>query len=152
MTDQTQPMVHSWAQVRQLTDTEMRVAVSSDSCSSGGCGSSLGCSSNAFTGLFLRQPLLRLKRQPGVCEGDWLLLSLPEGALLRLVGWAYGAPLLGLLLGAALGQWLSGDLLALLLGVLALLTVWWGVGRVGIQTEPDIVSIQKSTGEGHDPG
>lgn len=63
--------------------------------------------------------------------GARVWVEVPDGLPLRAAGWAYGLPLLGLLCGAALGQWLGGELSAAGGAGFGLLLAWGLVGRQG---------------------
>ncbi|MDH3451801.1 MAG: SoxR reducing system RseC family protein, partial [Gammaproteobacteria bacterium] len=59
---------------------------------------------------------LVLDNSGGHAAGDRVVLSIPERWLLLAAGVVYGAPLLGLLVGAALGDLVGQDAGAMLLG------------------------------------
>jgi sigma-E factor negative regulatory protein RseC len=113
------------------------------SCSSGACGASgAGCQTNAFARLLTQQPKIRLpKSQDGIQIGDKLLLNLPRSALHFSLILGYLLPLVSLLIGAALGQWLSGDLLAFLLALFFVVLTWWLTGRLRLSLSPNIVKV-----------
>ncbi len=137
----------TWVVVKQKKGQDVFVEIQSDAggCSTGHCGAgAVGCQSNAFVGLFATAPLLRLKDVPiTVNIGDRLLLSLPRKAVFQLAFLGYGLPLFALLLGLWLGQTLAGDLMALLLGISALLMTWLVVGKLGLVVEPAILEVQE---------
>ncbi len=101
----------------------------------GGCG---GCASNASCGvgtlatLFGRRPVrLRVRNAVAARPGDRVSLAIDEGAVASGAAAVYAVPLVGLILGAAAGQWLAAraglpaDLGALGLGMAGL---WAGLG------------------------
>lgn len=74
-----------------------------------GCGSQSGCGT-ALMDRFLgrRSVTLRARNQAGATVGDRVVVGVSEAGLLVAAFAAYVVPLLGLLLGGALGQWLGG--------------------------------------------
>lgn len=76
--------------------------------SCGGCGSSTGCGT-ALIDQFLgrRTVTLRAQNPIGAQIGDRVVIGVREGGLLAAALAAYLAPILGLLAGGVLGQWLG---------------------------------------------
>ncbi len=62
-----------------------------------------GCAGRA------RRPLQRVRNTIGARVGQSVIVSVPEGAVLRATLWSYGLPLMLMLLGAASGLTLAGD-------------------------------------------
>lgn len=90
----------------------------------GGCGrchETGGCGSNLLNESLRPKKLnqYRLPNTLGAKPGDAVILTLPEGALLRAACLAYLFPAILLILGAALGKYLSPDPLASLSGAAA---------------------------------
>lgn len=144
--------VKTWAIVRAIQpDGQLLLNVSDQSasaCHSGGCGAGgLGCQTNAFAHLLKRAPALKLRlpTTEALSEGDRLLLSLSQRALIRLSLMAYGLPLVALLLGMGLGQVLADDLGALLFGVGSLLSSWYMVGKLTLSCTPSVHEIYRLT-------
>ena len=98
---------------------------------SGGCGrchEEGGCGSNLLNES-LRPRHLSVYRLPNTIHaktGDAVIINIAEGAVLRAALWAYLLPALLLIVGTALGQWLSpaGDERGPLLG--AVVGGWLG--------------------------
>jgi sigma-E factor negative regulatory protein RseC len=113
-----------------LTETPARIirtegasawVVSEAPASCGACGGK-GCGSSVFNRLWHPDnPEYEVTNPIGALPGEAVVVGLPEGALLHATGAAYVVPLLALLLGAGLGQLLSGELAAALGGLIGLL-------------------------------
>lgn len=78
--------------------------------------------------------------------GSRVWVEVPDGLPLRAAGWAYGMPVLALLVGAAGGQLLGGELLSAAGAATGLLLAWWMIGRHGRQAaqagwRPHLVEI-----------
>lgn len=75
----------------------------------GGCQSSQGCGTASLSKLFVQQeakpiPLAKTAISENAQVGDRVLLSLDESKLVKHAFMAYGLPLVGLLMGAVIGQ------------------------------------------------
>jgi sigma-E factor negative regulatory protein RseC len=91
------------------TDGPSAWVVSEAPSSCGACGGK-GCGSSVFNRLWHPDnPEYPVANPIGALPGEAVVVGLPEGALLKASGAAYLAPLLALVLGAALGQFLGGQ-------------------------------------------
>jgi len=91
------------------------------SCSAGDCQACAvgkGCGAGWLLRCFARRDRepLALEHGGSFAPGDRVVLSIPERWLLTLAGAVYGLPLLGLIMGATLGDALGRDTGAMLLG------------------------------------
>lgn len=74
----------------------------------GGCGSQSGCGTALLDRFLGRRPVtLRARNHAGANVGDRVVVGVSEAGLLVAAFAAYFVPLLGLLLGGAIGQWLG---------------------------------------------
>lgn len=122
----------------------------------GGCGrchESGGCGGQHLTQMFCSTPrVYRLRNRVGAQPGDRVSIVLPAGLLGCYATLAYGLPLLGLLLGALLGEGVSGEAGALLGGVAGCACGFLPLGRRSalwagkIEAEPHIGEIKSSGG------
>lgn len=145
----TDNVEQAWAEVIAIEPAMMVVRLLSEdqSCGTASCGAAgVGCQTNAFARLLARQPALRLPLPvEKVTVADKLCLQISYPTLLRLSLMGYLLPLLALLLGIVIGQWLSGDGGALIIGVLAMSVAWWTLGRWTVKVSPQIVQIIRAT-------
>lgn len=75
-----------------------------------GCGASAGCGTALIDRFFGRRSVsLRVRNLVGAQVGDRVVIGVSEGGLLRAALVAYLVPILGLVAGAILGQWLGED-------------------------------------------
>lgn len=112
-------MIETPARISRLEGTTAWV-VSEAPTSCGACGGK-GCGSSVFTRLWHPDsPEYPVANPINAQPGEAVVVGVPEGALLRATWGAYLVPLLALLAGAALGQWLAGELMAALGGLLGL--------------------------------
>lgn len=111
-------MNQEWVEVVEQAEGGLWVeAVQRSACSR--CSARAGCGQNALSQL--GKPVrLWVPTGQRYAPGQQIMLGLPHGGLALSAVLIYGAPLLALLAGAILGQWLGGDLMALLAGVSAL--------------------------------
>ena len=144
--------IKTWAVIKAIEpDGQLLLEVSdgqASGCHTGGCGAGgLGCQTNAFARLLKRAPALKLKLNlaESVNVGDALLLSLSQGALIKLSLMAYGVPLLALLVGMILGQGVAEDIGALVFGGGALLSSWYLVGKLNMSCTPNVHDIHRLT-------
>ncbi len=122
--------------------------VPDNACATGGCGASgTGCQTNAFARLLTKQPLLKfpLPAHINLQINDQVLMSLPEETLFQMTWWVYGASMLALIAGVALGVWLSGDGLGLLLGIVFLSGTWMILNRYFSRHQPQIIEVKPIT-------
>lgn len=145
-----QDEIKSWAVVRAIDADGQIVLDVTDAnpsgCQTGGCGAGgLGCQTNAFARLLKRAPALKLKLSPDQSFriGDALLLSLSQRALIRVSLMAYGMPLLALLVGMALGQFIAEDIGALVIGAFSLLSSWYLIGKLNVSCTPQVHDIKR---------
>ncbi len=108
----------------------------------GACASSGSCGVGRLASLFGRHPVrLRLRNDVDARPGERVLLAIDEGRVALGAGTVYAPPLVGLVVGVGLGEWLGAraglpvDAVALVLGALgvglgAALARWLG-GRAG---------------------
>lgn len=94
----------------------------------GSCQARAGCGQHSLSQL--GRPLkLWVPVSGDFRVGQQVLLILPRGSLAASAMVLYGLPLLLLLPGAGIGQWLGGDGMAALLGAAGLIGGFWG-GRI----------------------
>ncbi len=98
--------------------------------SCGGCGASGGCGT-ALLGKWLTRHRLRVRalNPIGARPGDWVVVGLADEVLTQASLVAYLLPLVGLILGAAVGQAFGGEPLAILGGGAGLAAGLMAVGR-----------------------
>lgn len=73
-----------------------------------GCGAQAGCGTGLMERFLGRRSVtLRARNQAGAGVGDRVVVGVSEAGLLGAAFAAYFVPLLGLVLGGALGQWLG---------------------------------------------
>lgn len=105
--------------VKELDGTDVIIEVAPVSAGCGRCHEEGGCGSNLLNQSLRskKASLYRLPNQIAAKVGDRVVLSVPEGAVLRASLWAYLIPAILLILGAALGTALfAHDAMALLGG------------------------------------
>jgi len=73
----------------------------------GHCDPEKGCKSVALTRMFGAQQDFCVANPLAAAEGDLVKVAVSEDVLLKTAVWAYGVPVLLLLIAAALGQWLA---------------------------------------------
>jgi sigma-E factor negative regulatory protein RseC len=115
--------------------------------SCGACGGR-GCGSSLFSRFWHPgAPEYRVDNPIGAVAGDPVVVGLPEGALLRAALASYGMPLLSLLGGAGLGNFLFGEPGAILGGLcgLGLAGVWLKLRR-GPDSMPVILRRDEGSG------
>ncbi len=116
---------------RVLAIQSERVEV--EACSTGRCAQCPGgCNWGGFRGP--RRLLLTLPRDLDLRPGDRVWIALSRRAMLRGAWWAYGLPLLGLLVGAGAGNLLGGDQPALGGGLLGVALGWWLARRLSMRS------------------
>lgn len=123
-------------------------SVPDNACATGGCGASgAGCQTNAFARLLTKQPLLKFPLPTHITlqVNDRVLMSLPEETLFQLTWWVYSASLLALIAGVAVGVYLSGDGLGVLLGIIALSGTWIILNRYFSRHQPQIIEVNSIT-------
>ena len=119
------------------------VSVAPASC--GACGGK-GCGSSVFNRLWHpNDPEYQVANPIGALPGEAVVVGLPDGALLHATGAAYVVPLLALLLGAGLGQLLSGELAATLGGLTGLLLAGLWLKRHRNDTANDPVILRRGS-------
>jgi positive regulator of sigma E activity len=139
--------VDTWAEVTEITakgNFVLALLEQNGSCHTGGCGASsgLGCKTNAFARLLSRAPALVLPiAHDDVHVGDRVLLRMSQHALMRLTVMAYAVPLGFMLLGMVAGQAMANDVGALCIGLFALLSSWFLIGKLTLNVSPSIVDI-----------
>jgi sigma-E factor negative regulatory protein RseC len=95
-----------------------------------------GCGSRHLAEVFQRGPRRYLADNSQQFQvGERVLVEIPEGDLLKSALWAYGLPLLMLILGAALGRALAGEAGGLL-GALTSLLLASVIGRLRRNARP----------------
>lgn len=103
----------------------------------GHCSSGAGCGTRLFSSVFGAKPVLIAV--PNSLEGrvgERFILGLPERAMVLGSLRLYLLPLLGLILGALAGEWLTvvapgfGELWSIALGLLGLILLPWALARV----------------------
>lgn len=76
--------------------------------SCGACVAQGGCGTALLDRFFGRRPtILRARNQAGAAIGDWVIVGVSEEALVGAALAAYLVPILGLVVGGALGQWVG---------------------------------------------
>ncbi len=116
---------HAWLDVN--------VASGCSSCAQGGCGGRA------------KRPPQRVRNTVGARVGQRVIVSVPEGAVLRATLWSYGLPLMLMLLGAASGLTLAGDAGAAagtVVGLLLSLVALRFVDRCAGQAREPLVSMR----------
>jgi len=125
-----------WVEV--LTQTET-------GCS--GCSASSGCGTASLSKLFSpeNKAPLRLANTLNVQEGDRVLLSMDESDLIKHSFMAYGLPLLGLFLIAALGSVLfsKNDIGSIAGGFIGLGLGWWLTRTFYHPAQPQLEQIME---------
>ena len=102
-------MIEQRAIVREAGSASARVEVLKMTASCGGCASN-GCGVALFSRFFgNRKNLIELKDVVGVSVGDEVVIGITENTLLLGAFRLYAFPLVGLLSGAMLGQYLQGS-------------------------------------------
>ncbi len=121
-------MIESPARItRTEGDTAWVVSAAPSSC--GACGGK-GCGSSTFARiLHPKEPEYRVDNQFGAQPGEAVVVGLPDGALFKAALVSYLIPLLLLLLVAAIGQQLAGELGAVFGGLLGLVLAGWNLRR-----------------------
>lgn len=123
---------HAWLDLRSACDA---------------CGEAGGCGLSDGKG----KPLQRLRNDVGAQVGDTVILTVPDGAVLRAVVYCYLLPL-ALVLGlAAAGMALAQEPGAILGAILGLLSGWIVLRRHGTrQTQPmmrlktDVIQLHRN--------
>lgn len=131
---------HSTGTVVKVEGRRVWVATSRQS-GCGSCAAKGACGTSVLDTLFSgRNAPIELEASFPLKEGDQVIMTLSEQALLRQSFWAYGVPLLGFFVGALLLRSVSE--LAALAGALAgLVGGWWLVRRVAPIEKPRIRKI-----------
>lgn len=93
------------------------------------CGESGGCGLSDGKG----KPLQRLRNDIGARVGDTVILSVPDGIVLKAVLYCYLLPLAMVLGMAAVGMALAHEVGALIGAILGLLSGWIVLRRAGIR-------------------
>lgn len=89
----------------------------------GHCDPKTGCKSVAITRLFgTAQQSYQVKNSLNAKPNDWVKVAVNDGVLLNTALWAYGLPLLLLILGALLGAAMAGTARAELFSLLGAVT------------------------------
>ena len=132
-------MIEAPARVTRVAGPHAWV-ISEAPASCGACGGK-GCGSSAFNRLWHPDtPEYQVDNALGAEPGEAVVIGMAEGALLRATGLGYLLPLLALLGGAGLGQWLGGELAAALAGLIALVLAGvWLRRHPGRVSEPMIL-------------
>lgn len=87
------------------TDGQMAAVASHSAGNCGGCKVSEGCGTASLARFFQRRARILWVRNPVAAQaGDQVIIGLDESVLLRSAWLAYAVPVLGLLLGAILGD------------------------------------------------
>ncbi len=127
-------MIEQEAQVvRADADHAVISIVKQSAC--GSCKAKSGCGTSVVSSLFpQRRQELRLANPIGAKAGDRVIIGLPEAGLQRASLRLYGIPLLGLLVGAALGdRWGGSEPMAIAAGLLGIVIGFgylrWVTGR-----------------------
>lgn len=109
-------MIEQEAKVTELQGEHALVVVSRQS-ACGSCAAKSGCGTSVVASLFpQRSQQLRVANTQGARPGDRVIIGLEESGLQRASLLLYGVPLLGLLVGAAVGQQWGGSELQSILG------------------------------------
>lgn len=130
-------MIEQEARVLGLQGGDALVEVGRQS-ACGSCAAKSGCGTSVVASLFpQRRQQLRVANTQAAKPGDRVIIGLPEEGLQRASLLLYGAPLLGLLAGAGVGQqWGGSELQSILGGLLgAALGLWfvrWRSARLGV--------------------
>lgn len=113
-----------------------------------GCSSSSGCGTGTLSKLFSPESStpLRIANTLNAKEGDEVILSMVESDLIKHSFMAYGLPLLGLFMMAALGQGLffkdtQSDLPSIFGGFIGLGLGWWVTRKIYHPTQPKLEQI-----------
>lgn len=135
--------------VRALDGHEAVVEVEQGGC--GRCHEKGGCGGQHLTQMFCAgTKTYRVDNPGGAVVGDKVTVAVAAGAVRRSANLAYGLPLLGVIVGAALGMQAGGDPGAMAGGGLGLVLAWllarWKAGQGAGNTEnrPYIVSRSHS--------
>lgn len=111
------------------------VAEQTEACTA--CSAKGGCGTSLLAGWFPKRRLVfRLSNDIGASAGDTVIIGLEEGYLQRGSALLYAVPLVGLLLGAVIGEQFSmrmghsSELAAVLMGLLGLIGALWLVRRL----------------------
>lgn len=127
---------------RREGDCAWVVAAAPASC--GACGGK-GCGSSLFARFWHADaPEYQVDNAIGAGVGDTVVVGLPEGALLGAAATAYLMPLLFLLAGGLLGQWLGGELGAIAGGLCGLAMAVLNLRR---RRAPDAMPVVLRRGE-----
>jgi positive regulator of sigma E activity len=95
-----------------------------EACGGGQCANCPGgCNWGGFRGP--RRLSLLKPAEAVLVPGDRVWIILSRASMLRGAGWAYGPPLVGFFVGAAVGNFAGGDGLALALAGTGLGLGWW---------------------------
>jgi len=113
-------MIESPARVTRVAG-ETAWVVSEAPASCGACAGK-GCGSSVFNRLWHPDdPEYPVSNPIAATPGEAVVVGVPDGALLGATGWVYLLPLATLFAGAAVGNWLGGELFSVLGGLLGLL-------------------------------
>jgi sigma-E factor negative regulatory protein RseC len=137
-------VTESEAVVTRLDGDHVWVELSSN-CSS--CAGSGGCGLSDGKG---KRPQ-RIRNTVGAQVGDKVLLTIPDGAVLRAVFFCYALPLGCALLAAAGGMSLGGEIGSIVGAIAGLAVGWFGLRRFGqrepapeIQLKPTVVNFHRN--------
>jgi sigma-E factor negative regulatory protein RseC len=141
-------MIVSDAQVERCEGTLAWVSIRPHT-PCGHCDPKTGCKSVAITRLFgAAQQSYQVKNTLGAKPNDWVKVAVNEGVLLSTALWAYGFPLLLLIVGALIGSALGSparaevfSLLGALIGFAASFFVLRWRNRSAQAMQPRIVEI-----------
>lgn len=104
----------------------------------GRCHEEGGCGGNNIGKMFCSTPRIFRVRNPGKSViGDYVQVSIADGAVRRSAAYAYGLPLLALFVGAIGGNALAGEIGAILGAFGSLLVAWFVLRRVQLRCAPD---------------
>jgi len=126
-------------------DTAWVTSKAPSSC--GVCGGK-GCGSSLFARIWHpEEPEYRVDNPIGASPGEMVVVGLPDGVLFSAVLASYGMPLVLLLMGAGLGNYLFGEPGSIWGGLfgLGLATVWLRMRR-GTNTVPVILRRNEDSG------
>ena len=132
-------MIEAPARITRLDGLDAWV-VSAAPSSCGACGGK-GCGSSLFArALHAKEPEYRVENPIGASVGEAVVIGLPDGALLGAALSGYIVPLLLLLAGAALGQWIAGEAGAVAGCLLGLGLAAWNLRRGrGTEVRPTVL-------------
>jgi sigma-E factor negative regulatory protein RseC len=116
---------------------------------SGTCGScgTAGCSTRRLAQLFGRQRgVFSIANVLQARSGEQVVIGIPSGLLWRSAFRLYGSPLIAMVGGALAGQWLGGDLMAIMAaaGGLAIAFAWQ---RIAPAPDPGVPVMLRRLGD-----